>query len=130
MPSNCSLCEASCKIKKYLHLGQKILYLGIFQLEFEKAIVIFEISALKFVWLQIWQKKQKCLNLKPKMSDLGICGLEFEKKYCHIWNQHLRICLIEKYRERTKMPKIGTKNALFGYFWPKKPYLDTFELEF
>ena len=37
------------KIKKYLHLGQKIVYLVIFGLEFEKAIVIFEINALKFV---------------------------------------------------------------------------------
>ena len=29
-----------------------MLYLGIFGLEFEKAIVIFEISTLKFVWSQ------------------------------------------------------------------------------
>ena len=35
--------------KRYLHLGQKILYLDIFGLEFEKAIVIFETNALKFV---------------------------------------------------------------------------------
>ena len=30
----------------------KMLYLGIFGLEFEKAIYIFEINALKFAWLQ------------------------------------------------------------------------------
>ena len=29
-----------------------MLHLGIFGLEFEKTIVIFEINALKFVWLQ------------------------------------------------------------------------------
>ena len=29
-----------------------MLYLGVFGLEFEKAIAIFEINALKFVWLQ------------------------------------------------------------------------------
>ena len=34
--------------QKYLHLGQKLLYLGIFGLEFEKVIVIFEISTLEF----------------------------------------------------------------------------------
>ena len=34
--------------KRYLHVGQKMLYLNIFGLEFEKAIVIFEINALKF----------------------------------------------------------------------------------
>ena len=32
-----------------LNLGQKMLYLGIFGLESSKAIVIFEISTLKFV---------------------------------------------------------------------------------
>ena len=47
VPSNFSIGEASCKIKKYLHLGQKMLYLGIFGLEFEKAIVIFEVKALR-----------------------------------------------------------------------------------
>ena len=41
--------EASCKIKKYFHLGQKMRHLDILRLEFEKAIVIFEINALKFV---------------------------------------------------------------------------------
>ena len=44
-----SICKVPCKNKKYLHLGQKLLYLGIFGLEFEKAIVIFEINAVKFV---------------------------------------------------------------------------------
>ena len=41
-----------CKNKKHLNLGQKLLYLGIFSLQFEKAIVIFETSALGFVLLQ------------------------------------------------------------------------------
>ena len=40
------------KNKKHLNLGQKLLYLGIFSLQFEKAIVIFETSALGFVLLQ------------------------------------------------------------------------------
>ena len=44
---------------------------------------------------------------------------EIWKQYCHIWNQHPRICLIAKFREKTKMPKFGTKNALFGYFWAR-----------
>ena len=34
--------------KKYLHLGQKMFFGGIFELEFKKAIVIFEISTLAF----------------------------------------------------------------------------------
>ena len=36
--------------------------------------------------------------------------------YCHIWNQQLRIGLIAKFCEETKMSKSGTKNALFSHF--------------
>ena len=36
------------------------------------------------------------------------------KQYCHIWNQHPRICLISKFRGKNAL--FGTKNALFGYF--------------
>ena len=52
-------------------------YLGIFGLEFLKAVVIFEISTLKFVKFQNFPKKQKCLNLGPRMPYLGIFGVEF-----------------------------------------------------
>ena len=65
---------------------------------------------LKFVYFQNFMKKQKCLNLEPKMPDLCTFGLEFENK--HPW-----ICLIAKFRDKTKMPKFGTENTLFGYFW-------------
>ena len=53
--------------------------LSTFGLEFENNIVIFEISTLKFVFLQNLTEKQKCLNLGPKMPDLGILGMEFWK---------------------------------------------------
>ena len=46
-------------------------------------------------------------------------GPEFFKKSCYIWNQHPWICLITKYCEIKKMPKFGTKSALFAYFWPR-----------
>ena len=51
--------------------------LGILGLEFEKNIVIFEISTLKFVKLQNFAKKQKRLNLRPKMPYLGIFSQEY-----------------------------------------------------
>ena len=50
-----------------------------FGLEFEKDIVIFEISTLEFVQEQNFVKKQKHLNLESKMPYLGISGLEFQK---------------------------------------------------
>ena len=53
-------------------------YLAFLGKNFKKTIVIFEISTLKFVYLQNFTEKQRCLNLEPKMPDLGIFGLEFE----------------------------------------------------
>ena len=60
-------------------------YLGIFDQKcyilvflghnFKKTIVIFEISTLKFVYMQNFTKKQKCLNLGSKMFELDIFGL-------------------------------------------------------
>ena len=40
-----------------------------------------------------------------------------QNKYYQVWNQHLRICLIAKFWEETKMCKSWTKNPLFVYFW-------------
>ena len=78
VPSNLSYCKVWCKTKKSLNLGPKILYLYIFGLEFENNIVIFEISALKFVSVQILVQKEKSLNLGSTMPYLGILNLEFE----------------------------------------------------
>ena len=58
-----------------------MLYLGIFGLEFERIIVIFEISALEFSLLQSLVQKKKSLNLGPKMPDLRYFGLEFENTF-------------------------------------------------
>ena len=54
-----------------------------------------------------------------KVPCLGISGQEFWKRYCHIWNQHPQICLSAKFHEKIKIPKFGTKNTLFGYFWAR-----------
>ena len=75
-----------------------------------------------------WIWEEKCLicvflgyNLKIQLSYLKSSNLSYWtgilKNYCHIWNQHPWICLIAKFHEKIKIPKIGTKNALFGYFW-------------
>ena len=44
-----------------------VLDLDIFGLEFENNFVISEINILKFVQLQSFPEKQKCLNLGPTM---------------------------------------------------------------
>ena len=45
---------------------------------FRKTIVIFEISSLKWVYLQNFTKKKKNFNSGPDMPDLGILGVNFE----------------------------------------------------
>ena len=51
---------------KILNLGTKIPNLGIFQLEFEDNIVIFETNAFKFVKFYNFVKEWKSINLEPK----------------------------------------------------------------
>ena len=43
-------------------------------------------------------------------------GKNFKKNYYDIWNHYPWICLIAKYCEIMKIPKFGTKSALFWYF--------------
>ena len=66
-------------------------YLGIFRLDFfKKTIVIFKISALEFVLLQFFAKKQKRSILGPKMPYLDVFKLEFENNIVT-----LEICAFE-----------------------------------
>ena len=44
-----ALLQSLMQKQKCLHLGPKMSYFGIFGLELEKTVVIFEISTLKFV---------------------------------------------------------------------------------
>ena len=46
-------------------------------------------------------------------------GARISKNYRHIWNQHPRIPLTAKFREKMEIPKFETKNDLFGYFWAR-----------
>ena len=95
----------------------KMPYLGIFDQEFQKNFAIFEISALKLALLQNLVQKIKILKFGTKNALFGYFWARIWKWYCHIWNQHPRICLIAKFCKKTKTPKFGTKNALLGYFW-------------
>ena len=55
-----------------------------------------------------------------KSAIFGYFGARILKSYCHIWNQHLRISVIAKFCEETKMHK----------FEPRMPYLGIFGQEF
>ena len=59
------------------------------------------------------------LFIKMPYLMFGYFSARILKNYSYIWNQHPRIGLIPKFREKMKMPIFGTKNALFGYFWTR-----------
>ena len=84
--------------------------------KFEKTIIRFEMSTLKFVYCKISPKKTNMPKFGTKNALFGYFCCGILKKYCHIWNQHPRVCLIGEFCKKTKMPIFGNKNALFKYF--------------
>ena len=89
-----------------------------------------------YFWAGIWKQycfksaflNQHASSAWPKMLHVSIFGLEFKKNYCHIWNQHPRICLIAKCRKKAKIPEFGAKFCL--NVGPKMPSLGIFGLNF
>ena len=124
------------KKQKCLNMWRKMPYVDVidpkclisifFGKSFRKTIVIFEISSLKWVYLQNFTKKKKKSQFGTRYAWFGYFGSETWKQHCHTWNQHHQIYLTSKLRGKTKMPKFGTKTwltwmfltkkALFGYF--------------
>ena len=90
-----------------------MLYLGIFWLEFKKAIVLFEINALKFVWLLSFVKNKN--PTKYAWFAYFLAGIW--EYYSHISNQRPQICLLAKFGAKIKLLKSWTKNTLFWYLW-------------
>ena len=71
----------------------------------------------------------------PNMPSLGYFWARILKKllsYLQSAPSNLSNLSIYKtlQKKKKKKPKFGTKNALFGYFWPKMRYLGTFVLQF
>ena len=94
-------------------------YLGIFRLEFKKTIVIFEISTLKFVYLQNFMEKQKCLNFGPKVPDLGILGLEFKKTIVIFEISTFGLVWLQNFVKKQKCLYLEPKMPFLGIFDPK-----------
>ena len=126
-PSNLSNCRILWLKKNASSCNQKIRYLGMFGVDLWKAIVIFEMTTLKFVKLQYLTIKTKILGFKINNLLLGIfeqdCFIwlfkvqNFLKNYSHIWNQHCEFCQIAKFCRKPKRLRFVTKVALFGLMW-------------
>ena len=99
-------------------MGPKMTYLGNFDQKCliwvflskisRKAIVIFEIGTVKFVYLQNFTKKQKFLNLGPKMPYLGIFVQEFSKTIAIFESSTL---IFVKYEPLTHKVNFGIESA-------------------
>ena len=65
---------------QFLNLGPKMLYFGIFWLEFQKLLSYLKSTPSNLSNCKFREKTpQKCLNLGPKMCNTEFFGLEFEK---------------------------------------------------
>ena len=78
-PSNLLKYKISRKNKIGEICNQRPFYFGIFGVEFQKTIVIFQIRTFKFNLFQNFAKKQTSPNLGTKMPYLDIFGLHFKK---------------------------------------------------
>ena len=117
--------------KKSLNLGPKS-PIGYFWRR-TSYLGIFEISTLKFVYMQNFSKKTKTPKVWSKNALFGYFSARVLKNCCHNWNQHPHFFQIGKFCGKSKMPKFGSKNVLFGHFWArilKISYLCIFRLEF
>ena len=99
---------------KFLNLGPKMPYLGIFELKSEKKKLYG--SNLGFFNVK-FSAKIKILKLGIKIALFGYFWAVIWKKCCHTWNQHPRNRPIARFCEKMKMLQFGTKNVLFRYFW-------------
>ena len=88
-------------------------HLGIFATEFKKTIAIFEVSAIKFVK---FCEKIKLTKFGTKNAISGYFLGKILKSYGHIGNQYPESSLSANCRKKTKTPKFGFQNHLFGYF--------------
>ena len=70
---------------------------------------IIDITTFVIVNILIIRVRSK---FEPKISYLGVLGSNFEESLWY-WNQHSRICLIFKFREKKKMPRFVTKKCVF-----------------
>ena len=101
---------------KCLNLGPKIPYLGIFGLEFENNVVIFEITTLELVKLGNFVKKWKCLNFGPKIA-WGFFWLEFENNIVIFEISTLEFVKLRNFVKKWKCVNLGQKKCLIWVFW-------------
>ena len=135
------------KKQKCLNLGPNMSFFGIFGQEFFKKLLSYLKSAPSSLSNCKISQKTKMHKFRTKNALFRYLCTRNLENYCHVWNQHIRICLIAKFCEETKMPKFGTKMPFLSIFdqecliWvflgkqkclnlgPKTPFLGIFDQE-
>ena len=122
-PSNLSNCKILPKYKNVsiyclnvsIQLRPKIIYLGIYGLEFFRKLLYLKSAVSNLSNCNILYKRKKYLNLAPKICHLSVFGLEFSKNYFFIFeiSNNFLICLIGQFCLNRKSSRFGAKNTLF-----------------
>ena len=93
-----------------------MLYLGIFGLEFYNTIVIFEIRTLKFVELQDFRKKKKCLDMESKTPYFRFSWTTILKNYAIFEISTLIFLEFPNFLKKQKSLNFEPKMPCFGIF--------------
>ena len=121
LKNNCHVCNQRppirliakfCTKSGILKFGTKNALFRCFRQQFWKTIVILEINGLEFAIMQSLAQKIKILKFGTKNARFAYFWTGIWKYYCHIWNQHPRLC--QSLVQKTRILKFRTKNVWFG----------------
>ena len=105
---------SSSLLASKVYLGPKILYLGIFGLQFNKKFYqIFNQHTRIFETIKFHRKRKKKFGTKNAL--FGSLA-RMMKNYCHVSDKPSPNCVIAKFPAKIRILKFGTKNALFKCF--------------
>ena len=122
VPSNFSICEVSCKNKRYLHSQQKM-FIWIFPgWNSKKPLSYLKLTPSNLINCKVCCKI-KILKIGNKNAWFVYFWAVMWKYYCHIWNP--RIWLVGKFSAKKKKKKKNNLNL-----GPKMSNLGIFGLEF
>ena len=108
--------------KKAPNLELKMLYFGIFKLEFEIALVVLHASTLLFSKIQIFVQHKKFSSL-GQTALFAYFWAVILKNFCHIWNLHSKFVKMQSYVPR-KILKFEIKKTFIWAFldiWHQHP---------
>ena len=111
---NFPICEVSCKNKKYLHLGQKMLYVGIFGLEFKKPLSYLKSTPSNLSNFKVWWRIKNSYICNND-ALIGCFWQQFWRTIITFENSALQFIYCKIWCKKNIL-KFGTKSAWFANF--------------